>query len=140
MTERTSDATQKVPRFVPDAPRQYSLQRIDKPSEPVVVGGGRCGLGSFESNEVRISDDPKVSRFHCEVGVDKGIAWVKDLGSSNGTYVDGLQVKEAYLKDGSMIRLGPETTVRFRLLEQRAEWQVAKAASFGPLTGKSIAM
>lgn len=137
---RKPDATEKVPRFVPDAPRHFSLQRIDRPAPPIVISSGRCQLGTLESNELRVTDDAKVSRFHCEVAVEKGVPFIKDLGSSNGTFVDGLQVRDAYLKDGSMIRLGPEATVRFRLLEERSELQLSEAASFGPLLGHSVAM
>ncbi|MBL8954587.1 MAG: sigma 54-interacting transcriptional regulator [Myxococcaceae bacterium] len=136
----TSNRTQKVERFVPETPRQFSLQRIDKAEAPVVIGDGRCQIGSVDGCSLRIADDPRVSRFHCEVVVEKGQALVKDLDSSNGTFVDGLQVREAYLKDGSMIRLGPEATVRFRLLEERSELQLSRSPAFGTLIGDSVAM
>ncbi len=52
-------------------------------------------------------DDPTVSARHCEVLVsDLGVR-VRDLGSSNGTYVDGAPVgEEAELRDGQRLTLG----------------------------------
>jgi len=135
----TSNRTEKVQSYVPETPRNFSVQRVDKPEPPVVVNDGRCQIGSVEGNELRVAD-PKVSRFHCEILFEKGRALVKDLDSSNGTFVDGLQVKEAYLKDGSMLRLGPEATVRFRLLEERSELQLSRTPAFGTLIGDSVAM
>ncbi len=136
----TGEATDKLPRFVPKGEPRFSLQRVDKPAAPFVVGSGRCLIGALEGNDLRISDDPRVSRFHCEVRLDRGRGQVTDTGSSNGTFVDGLQVTEAFLKDGSLIRLGPEATVRFRVLEERAELELSQAEQFGGLIGRSIAM
>ncbi|MCC6579012.1 MAG: FHA domain-containing protein [Phycisphaeraceae bacterium] len=48
-----------------------------------------------------------ISRNHCEVRVKDGKVLVRDLGSSNGTYRNGKRVKEAYLKPGDRIQVGP---------------------------------
>lgn len=73
-------------------------------------------LGRGTDVDLRI-DDPGVSRRHAEIrrgsrGSDQTV--VVDLGSTNGTVVDGSAVREAPLGDGSRIMLG-STTVVFRL-------------------------
>lgn len=47
-----------------------------------------------------------VSRQHCEVTVGSSV-WVKDLGSSNGTYVNGKRVAESKLNPGDVLGVGP---------------------------------
>ena len=48
-----------------------------------------------------------VSRQHCELVQQKGQLTVKDLGSSNGTYVNGKRVAESELKPGDYLKVGP---------------------------------
>ena len=67
-----------------------------------------CTIGSSPSNDV-VVDDPTVSRYHCEIRVDVDGARVRDLGSLNGTSVDGVRVIEAFLRDESTLRLGAAT-------------------------------
>jgi pSer/pThr/pTyr-binding forkhead associated (FHA) protein len=50
-----------------------------------------------------------VSRRHAKIdlsGLSSGFATVEDLGSLNGTWVDGAIVNKAMLKDGSTIQIG----------------------------------
>jgi hypothetical protein len=56
-------------------------------------------------------DDPLVSRRHAQVSVHAGAWHITDLGSRNGTFVDGLRVERAPLPPRGVIRLsegGPE--------------------------------
>ncbi|MGI6420015.1 MAG: FHA domain-containing protein [Thermoguttaceae bacterium] len=50
--------------------------------------------------------DPEVSRRHCEVSQLDGSLVVRDLGSSNGTFVNGSRVAEAILKPGDELTVG----------------------------------
>ena len=58
--------------------------------------------------------DILLSRRHCRIGLDESTGtWsVQDLGSKNGTWINGEQVQFAVLKDGTSVRIG-KTTVRF---------------------------
>lgn len=47
-----------------------------------------------------------VSRFHAEVSTDAGTWWVSDLGSTNGTLLNGQPVQRGRLSDGDRIQLG----------------------------------
>jgi hypothetical protein len=50
--------------------------------------------------------DPTVSNLHCEVVLAEQGVTVRDLESTNGTFVDGMQVREARLLPGQVMRLG----------------------------------
>jgi Lon protease-like protein len=100
--------------------------------------GDRMQLGSHPLNDV-VLDDRTVSRFHSEVFVDeKGNPWVKDLGSRNGTVVDGVRVKEAALRTGSLLQLG-RVSFRFELSDEKNFIAVSEHESFGSLAGESVA-
>ena len=49
----------------------------------------------------------EVSRRHCEVNCHGDLITFRDLGSSNGTLVNGERVQEATLKSGDQIKVGP---------------------------------
>jgi pSer/pThr/pTyr-binding forkhead associated (FHA) protein len=52
-----------------------------------------------------------VSRHHCEVAVADGKITVKDLGSSNGTYVNRRRVQQAAVKAGDLLAVGDKVFV-----------------------------
>jgi serine/threonine protein kinase len=66
--------------------------------------------GRDEHCELRISD-PKASRAHCRFTIDPPHVSVRDLGSRNGTRVNGVVVEERELADGDEVRIG-STTLR----------------------------
>jgi hypothetical protein len=70
-------------------------------------------LGRNPTNDFRISD-PSVSSFHVEVSREGDEIRVRDLGSTNGTFIDEQRVTEAMLRPGNILRLG---NVRFALDE-----------------------
>lgn len=71
-----------------------------------VIGRARgCGL---------VLDDPRVSRRHAALVVRRGELWIEDLGSTNGTSVDGEAVRVRPLAPGEEVRFGGEP-VRFWL-------------------------
>lgn len=53
-----------------------------------------------------VLEDPAISGRHCEIVADDFSIKVRDLGSSNGTFVEGVQVQEQELKDGQRLALG----------------------------------
>ncbi|HEY8040559.1 MAG TPA: sigma 54-interacting transcriptional regulator [Polyangiaceae bacterium] len=82
--------------------------------------------------------DPEVSAFHCELrAVGEGIL-VKDLGSTNGTFLGAVRVREAIVSSPSELTVG-----RSRILvEPQAKRRVDVGFSdrFGPLVGSSPKM
>lgn len=77
----------------------------------------RTTLGRHPASVVRISDR-EVSKEHAAIERDpEGYFLLKDLGSSNGTFVNGLRVREARLKEGDELALG-SARLTFHLGEQ----------------------
>jgi len=66
---------------------------------------GLVSMGRNPTNDYRLSD-PTVSSFHCELDITPERVVVRDLGSTNGTYVDDTQVQESVLAPGQSLRLG----------------------------------
>ncbi|MEE1809995.1 FHA domain-containing protein [Streptomyces sp. BE133] len=78
-----------------------------------LLHGGRIRIGRSADADVPL-DDPDVSRLHCTVTVSAdGLVSVADLGSTNGTLLDGTEVRDrpVRLKTGALLRLG-ESTLR----------------------------
>jgi len=82
---------------------------LDDMSYPLIRAVTRLGRGS--DTDIRI-DDPGCSRDHCEIVLGDP-ALVRDLHSTNGTYVNGSKIREAPIKDGGRLSLG-STTLIFR--------------------------
>lgn len=64
-------------------------------------------IGRAEDAQVRIQDE-YVSRYHAEVAFENGRWLVRDLGSSNGVFVNGERVPESVIDKALTIRLGVE--------------------------------
>ena len=122
-----------APAFPPQQPAGFGAQQpgfgapgAGYPPQPQ-AGPGNCwievngvrhplaravtSLGRGTDVDLRI-DDPSVSRRHAEIRV--GVpSVISDLGSTNGIVVDDQHVRQAQLRDGSVIHLG-NTTIIFR--------------------------
>jgi hypothetical protein len=59
-------------------------------------------------------NDPEISRHHCLLEVREGFANLKDLDSTNGTFLGEERARAAVLQDGSEFRVG-SSTIRLRL-------------------------
>jgi len=97
-----------------------------------------CSIGSHKSNDLVLSD-ATVSRFHCELVVEAHGVRVRDLGSRNGTRVDGTRVTDAWIAPGSHLRLG-HVTLRFDPTLKPGRVEVSEAKRFGGLVGASVRM
>ena len=68
-------------------------------------------MGRAETADLRI-ESPEVSREHAEIFERNGVWLVRDLGSTNGTHVNGKAVKETLLADGDILKIA-ETELTF---------------------------
>jgi transcriptional regulator with GAF, ATPase, and Fis domain len=134
-TERLDDAT--VDALVL---RGFSLDVVDGPGrgQRIEVVGKRCMLGAHPSCDLIILD-PTVSRFHCEMSGRERRVRIRDLGSSNGTRVDGLRVRDADLRGGSLIGIG-RTVLRFQYLGRSTHLPLSPRTEFGVVVGRSVSM
>jgi LSD1 subclass zinc finger protein len=79
--------------------------------ETVELSDGLLSIGRNPTNDIRVHD-ATVSSFHCELIVTEESILVRDLNSTNGTFIDGQPVQEAVLEPGQALRLG---TAEFRV-------------------------
>ncbi len=100
--------------------------------------GERMVAGTHESAELRLGDRT-VSRFHCELAPVDGRLALRDLGSRNGTFVNGVPVLQAFLPHGALISLG-QTQLRFELEREQVQLALSPHTRFGTMVGGSLAM
>ena len=132
------EATSVIPVWQQTDPNASSKETVSlqaMPPEEVAAGSAYAALLTFESgpfagrivalpsqmvtigrapdNDVVVGD-PATSGHHGRIEVRTGSFWISDLGSTNGTLVNGEPVIEKQLSDGDMIAIG-QNTLRFSL-------------------------
>jgi hypothetical protein len=72
------------------------------------IGEGESKIiGKGDGSLLRIDDDLMVSRTHARLTLERGLLWIEDLGSRNGTYINGNKIeKKTLLRSGDKILLG----------------------------------
>jgi transcriptional regulator with AAA-type ATPase domain len=103
-----------------------------------VSDGERVVIGKHKSCDLMLKDRT-VSRFHCEITVDNGRAMVRDLGSRNGTLLDGAAIEQAYPRSGSILTLGG-SQIRFDLGGDHVMILLSDRERFGSMVGRSPAI
>jgi transcriptional regulator of acetoin/glycerol metabolism len=103
----------------------------------LALGAGAVVIGSADGVKVLL-DDPKVSRLHAELELDDGGVWVRDLGSSNGTWVDALRIERVRFEQDGRFRVGNTTlSLTFAEPAKIALWPEDR---LGSLLGRSEPM
>jgi pSer/pThr/pTyr-binding forkhead associated (FHA) protein len=77
----------------------------DEDGQRVALDKARVTFGRKSSNMVTL-ESAAVSGFHCEIAREGGAYVLRDLGSTNGTLLDGEPVTEIALQHGGRIRIG----------------------------------
>lgn len=95
-------------------------------------------VGKSPQNSIFL-DDETVSRQHLEILREARGYLLRDLGSTNGTFLDGAEIREAYLRSGSVVRLG-KTWFRFRPVQRVLRPAPFRGAEFEGLVGTTPAM
>lgn len=98
---------------------------IGETGKEVVLEPGTLRVGRTDSNDLRLND-PSVSSRHCLLTYEDGILKVKDLGSTNGTFVNGIQVEEATIEPNSSFKIG---SVEVRFVGDLVEYEVPDATA-----------
>ncbi|HEX3480310.1 MAG TPA: sigma 54-interacting transcriptional regulator [Kofleriaceae bacterium] len=120
--------------------RGFALEVVDGPGrgQRVEATGKRCMVGVHSSCDLVLAD-PAVSRFHCELTSGERRVRIRDLGSSNGTKVDGLRIRDADLRGGSLIGIG-RMVIRFQYLGRPTHLRLSQRTEFGIVVGRSVSM
>jgi DNA-binding NtrC family response regulator len=95
-------------------------------------------VGKRESNDLVITDKT-VSREHMEIEYAADSFLLRDLDSTNGTFLNGSRVKEAYLAPGDLIKIG-NTTMEFVAFDEKVKIEPSEKEEYGLLVGKSRKM
>ncbi len=95
-------------------------------------------IGKKENNDF-IVEDATVSRNHIMIEYNSDSFLLKDMKSTNGTFLNGTKVKEAFLVPGDRIKLG-NTTIEFVAFEEKVRIEPSESEVFGAMVGKSLKM
>jgi len=113
----------------PNAGEQFVVDAA-QPSSMLVGQGPACAI--------RLADR-EASRRHAAFEVQGRRLRITDLGSTNGTFVDGLAIADAWLVGEELVRIG-STAMRIDARSGLQGLRVPEAGSFGTVVGESLAM
>jgi transcriptional regulator with GAF, ATPase, and Fis domain len=127
-----SEETLRIPGF------QLKVVRGPDKGTTFAATAAEVNVGSAERNELRLSD-PAVSRSHFSIEARPDGFRLRDLGSTNGTFVGGVRIADAVVPSGVEIEVGES---RLRLIEKGDEVELVlhKGDRFGSLIGRSTIM
>ena len=106
--------------------------------ESLVVGPSPVTLGSGSASEVCLSD-PTISRRHLSISLADSGVFVRDLGSTNGSFVGGARFQELLLGFGSEIQIG-QTLLKYLPDEEHVDVVPAASERFGNMLGSDPKM
>ncbi len=99
--------------------RRCTLEGVDDPSVSYTFDKEEILIGSTDTNDVILGDDT-VSRSHCRIVQEDSGYVLKDNNSTNGTFVNKVRVREAFLKPGCIIGVG-QSQLRFNAHEEEVQ-------------------
>jgi DNA-binding NtrC family response regulator len=120
--------------------RKCQLVVVEGPSrgKKIALNKNLIKVGKRESNDFVVIDKT-VSRNHFEIEYQSDSFLLKDLGSTNGTYLNGSKVKEAYLLPGDIIKVG-NTTIEFVAFDEKVKIEPSLENEYGLMVGRSRKM
>jgi DNA-binding NtrC family response regulator len=116
------------------------LTVVDGPQsgQELPFAGGELKIGSAPDNDLILTDNG-ISRHHAVLEAKGDKVMVRDLNSTNGTFLGDFRINEAFLAPDSVLRLG-KTSLRFHLKPRKVLVPPSKGTKFGPLVGSSLKM
>ncbi len=120
--------TNKVSFEIRSGPQAGRNLTLDRPASLLV--------GRAAESQICLPEDPRVSSYHCRMEVNPPDCYLTDLGSRNGTFVNGDRVRERFLSLGDVVQAG-DTEIRFSVpaqeeLSRRAAGQAPTASFLAP--------
>ncbi|QED26253.1 FHA domain-containing protein [Microvenator marinus] len=95
-------------------------------------------IGTVADNDVVIEDET-VSRHHCRIVQEDDDYVLVDPGSTNGTFINGVRIREAFLAPGLILTVG-STQIQFSPMDEHVEVVPSESEKFGSIVGRSVAM
>ena len=110
---------------------QLVMREGPQPGQTFILDRDSLVVGRDPSSDIVISD-PQVSRQHARIRYQGGLTVIEDMGSTNGTFVNGMQLTSPHtLTNGDMISLGDAVTLTYHAEE---------IATTEPLGGRPTAL
>ena len=96
---------------------KFTLLNLDEmtPSFDMTLTGSPIRIGRRAGLDIQLEDE-SVSYFHCQIDQINGTLWIRDLGSTNGIFVNGFNVAQSHLMPGDRLTVG---TTSFRVEYER---------------------
>ena len=82
-------------------------------------------IGKGELSSIRLDDDALVSRTHARITLERGTLWIEDLGSRNGTFINGKMIEKK-----TMVRAGDKVTLGQLSSFQCSPWNALEPSRF----------
>jgi two-component system, NtrC family, response regulator GlrR len=98
----------------------------------------RAVIGSAASADIVVAD-ATVSKLHADVEPREDGIWIRDLGSRNGTYIEGILVRDGAVPEGGGVRVG-STLLTMQREPEAKDVELWPEDHFGRLIGRSMAM
>ncbi len=92
-------------------------------------------IGAMGDNDIALEDDT-VSRNHCKIWHEGEHYMIADLNSTNGTFVNRVRIREAFLRPDCSITLG-KTEMRFAPVDERVRIVPSDKQRFGEIIGRN---
>lgn len=96
-------------------------------------------VGRADEADIAICDS-RISRKHLKIEVTDGNAFIEDLGSTNGTFINGERIKRCLLKNGDKVHISSDTFFKFAIgdaAERLFQKEMHEMANFDAVTGIS---
>ncbi len=116
---------------------KLALMRGDGPKE-YVFEQDVVHLGAMEDNDL-VLDDETVSRNHCKIYREGDQYVIADLGSTNGTFVNRVRIREAYLHENCTLTLG-KTDIKFQPVDEKLRIVPSDRERYGEIIGRDRTM
>ncbi|MCB9555728.1 MAG: sigma 54-interacting transcriptional regulator [Deltaproteobacteria bacterium] len=130
--------------YVDNRPSELHLRRC----KFVLEAGGRqqertfeqgvITIGAMEDNDLVVNDET-VSRYHAKVQQTTDGYLLVDENSTNGTFINRVRIKEAFLKPGCTIQIG-QVEAKFDFADERVQITPSDKDRLGLLIGRNIKM
>jgi two-component system, cell cycle response regulator len=136
-------AIHSIPDLLREAAKKTAYLIIISSKTAATVGKmvkldrGEFVMGRAADTQLQVEDDG-ISRKHCKLSASpSGTHQLVDLGSTNGTYLNGVKVNVHTLQDGDKIQIGANTVVKYSIqdeLEEQYQRSIYESATRDGLT------
>ena len=114
------------------------VERDDARPEEMVFDQGIITIGAMDDNDVVIRDET-ASRYHCKIVQEENAYVLQDLGSTNGTFINKVRIREAYLRPGCTVTCG-KTNLQFHSFDEQVRIRPAETDRLGDIIGTNVKM